>query len=131
VTGRILIVEDHATMREAMRMILEGDGFEVDEASDGPSALAAIRRDPPDLVLLDLHIPGADGPGVLDELKGDPRTAEVRVLVVTATGEEGRADALAHGADDYFIKPFSPAALLSTVARMLDRPQDAEAPEAP
>jgi len=131
VTGRILIVEDHATMREAMRMVLEDDGFEVDEASDASSALSSIRRDPPDLVLLDLHIPGADGPAVLDELKADPRTAGVRVLVVTATGEEGRADALAHGADDYFIKPFSPAALLSTVARMLGRPRGAEAPEAP
>ena len=130
-TGRILIVEDHATMREAMRMVLEDDGFEVDEASDASSALSSIRRDPPDLVLLDLHIPGADGPAVLDELKADPRTAGVRVLVVTATGEEGRADALAHGADDYFIKPFSPAALLSTVARMLGRPRGVEAPEAP
>ena len=60
--ARILIVEDHPTMREAMRLVLEGEGFEIDEAADGVSALERIRQDVPDLVFLDLHIPARAAP---------------------------------------------------------------------
>ena len=94
---RILIVEDHPTMREAMRLVLEREGFEIDEASDGDQALAAVRDDPPDLVLLDMSIPGTAGPDVLAAIKSDPSTSPVRVIVVTATGEEGRSAAMAVG----------------------------------
>lgn len=121
--GRILIVEDHPTMREAMRLVLEGEGFEIDEAPDGDQALAAVRSERPDLVLLDMSIPGTSGPDVLAAVKGDPATADVRVIVVTATGEEGRSAALAGGADHYFTKPFSPIALLHAVEQVLD-PRD-------
>jgi CheY-like chemotaxis protein len=117
--ARILIVEDHPTMREAMRLVLEGEGFEISEASDGPSALERIRQDVPDLVFLDLHIPGMSGAEVLAAVKADPATAGVRVIVVTADGEEGREPALAMGADEYFTKPFSPITLLKTVERVL------------
>jgi len=123
--ARILIVEDHPTMREAMRLVLEGEGFSIDEAADGPAALAKVREDPPDLVFLDMNIPGSSGADVLAAIKGDPATASVRVIVVTADGEEGRERALASGADDYFTKPFSPIALLTTAERVL-RPPDAE-----
>jgi CheY-like chemotaxis protein len=116
---RILIVEDHPTMREAMRLVLEGEGFSIDEAADGRSALDGVRRDPPDLMFLDLNIPGTSGADVLAALKGDPTTADIRVIVVTATGEEGRAQAIRLGADAYFTKPFSPTALLRTVERVL------------
>jgi len=116
---RILIVEDHPTMREAVRLVLEREGFEIDEASDGDQALAAIRDDAPDLVLLDMSIPGTTGPEVLAAVKGDPGTSGVRVIVVTATGEEGRATAMAGGADHYFTKPFSPIALLEAVEEVL------------
>jgi CheY-like chemotaxis protein len=116
---RILIVEDHPTMREAMRLVLEGEGFSIDEAADGRSALDGVRRDPPDLMFLDLNIPGTSGADVLAALKADPTTADVRVIVVTATGEEGRAQAIRLGADAYFTKPFSPTALLRTVERVL------------
>jgi CheY-like chemotaxis protein len=116
---RILIVEDHPTMREAMRLVLEGEGFLIDEAADGDAALEAVRRDPPDLLFLDLNIPGTSGTDVLATLKADPATAATRVIVVTATGEEGRAAALGLGADEYFTKPFSPTALLQTVERVL------------
>ena len=119
---RILVVEDHPTMREAMRLVLEGEGFDIAEAADGDSALESIRRARPDLVFLDLNIPGTSGPEVLSAVRGQPETASIRVIVVTATGEEGRADALALGADGYFTKPFSPAALLETVARVLGGP---------
>jgi CheY-like chemotaxis protein len=114
-TQRILIVEDHPTMREALRLVLEREDLDIVEAGDGNTALALARSEPPDLVLLDLHIPGMPGEEVLTELKADPTTSHARVIVVTATGEEGRARALAVGADAYFTKPFSPTALLRAV----------------
>lgn len=119
---RILIVEDHPTMREAMRLVLDGEGYDLDEASDGDTAIARIRAAPPDLVFLDLHIPGADGTAVLRTVRDDAATRDVRVIVVTATGEEGRAEALALGADGYVTKPFSPAELLATVRAALALP---------
>jgi CheY-like chemotaxis protein len=124
VSARILIVEDHPTMREAMRLVLEGEGFDIDEASDGDQALAAVESERPDLVLLDMSIPGISGPDVLAAVKRDPGNSKVRVIVVTATGEEGRAAAMAGGADHYFTKPFSPIALLQAVEQVLG-PEDA------
>ena len=123
-SARILIVEDHPTMREAMRLVLEGEGFDIDEASDGDQALAAVHEGAPDLVLLDMSIPGTSGPDVLAAVKNDPASSDVRVIVVTATGEEGRAAAMAGGADHYFTKPFSPIALLHAVEEVLG-PKDA------
>jgi CheY-like chemotaxis protein len=115
----ILIVEDHPTMREAMKLILEHEGFVIREAPDGAAALAMVRQQAPDLMFLDLNIPGASGADVLAELKGDPTTRDIRVIIVTATGEEGRDFVLSLGADEYFTKPFSPTALLRTVERVL------------
>jgi CheY-like chemotaxis protein len=115
----ILIIEDHPTMRDAMRLVLEEDGHEVEDASDGEMGLAAVRAHPPDVVLLDLNIPVLSGAEVLQALKEDPATKDVLVIVVTATGEEGRARSLAKGADAYITKPFSPLALLRTVERAL------------
>ncbi len=125
--AEILIVEDHPTMREAMRLILEHEGFEIRDAPDGVAALAMVRERQPDLMFLDLNIPGASGADVLTALKADPATKHVRVIVVTATGEEGRDFALSLGADEYFTKPFSPTALLRTVERVLA----ADHPESP
>jgi CheY-like chemotaxis protein len=71
------------------------------------------------VVLLDLNIPVVSGAEVLETLKADPSTSEVLVVVVTATGEEGRRKAMSQGADGYITKPFSPLALLQTVARVL------------
>jgi two-component system, OmpR family, phosphate regulon response regulator PhoB len=116
---QILIVEDHPTMREAMRMVLEHEGFAIREAADGAAALSMVRQQQPDLVFLDLNIPGTSGADVLRELKGDPETRDVRVIIVTATGEEGREQVINLGADEYFTKPFSPLALLRTVERVL------------
>lgn len=116
----IMIVEDHPTMREAMRMVLEHEGFDIREAGDGQAALAMVRERPPDLLFLDLNIPGTSGAEVLRVLKSDPGTADVRVIIVTATGEEGRDYVLSLGADEYFTKPFSPLALLRTVEKVLE-----------
>jgi two-component system, OmpR family, phosphate regulon response regulator PhoB len=117
--ARILIVEDHPTMRDAMRLVLEENGHEVDDVADGGRGIELVRGDPPDVILLDLNIPVVSGEEVMETLKGDPETARVRIVVVTATGEEGRERALARGADDYITKPFSPLALLQTVERVL------------
>ena len=118
----ILIVEDHPTMRDAMRLVLEEDGHQVEEASDGEIGLAMVRDRPPDVVLLDLNIPVVSGPEVLKSLKSDPATAVVLVIVVTATGEEGRRKVMSLGADGYITKPFSPLALLRSVERVLRDP---------
>jgi CheY-like chemotaxis protein len=118
----ILIVEDHPTMRDAMRLVLEEDGHQVEEATDGAAGIAMVRDRAPDVVLLDLNIPVVSGAEVLETLKSDPATAEVLVVVVTATGEEGRRKALSKGADGYITKPFSPLALLRTVERVLRGP---------
>lgn len=124
----ILIVEDHPTMREAMKMVLLPEGFDIREASDGQAALAMVKDHAPDLVFLDLNIPGTTGSEVLRLLKSDPSTSSVRVIIVTATGEEGREFVLALGADGYFTKPFSPLELLRTVERVLGPPAPTEAP---
>ncbi len=125
----ILIVEDHPTMREAMKLILEHEGFEIREAPDGSAALTMARQQPPDLMFLDLNIPGRSGADVLSQIKGDPGTKDVRVIIVTATGEEGRDYVLSLGADEYFTKPFSPMALLRTVEKVLAQPSAEPHPE--
>jgi CheY-like chemotaxis protein len=117
--ARILLVEDHATMRDAMRMILEGEGFSVEEAADARAALVAVDRTRPALVLLDLNIPGGPGLDVLTALKDDPATGSIPVIVVTAEGEEGHAGAIRRGAHDYLTKPFSPRVLLRSVEQAL------------
>ena len=123
--AKILIVEDHPTMREAMRLVLEGEGFEIDEAADGQAALDRVRADPPDLVFLDMNIPGSSGAEVLMQIKADPATDGVKVIIVTADREEGRERAIGMGADEYFTKPFSPITLLQTVERVLSSPPPA------
>ncbi len=125
----IMIVEDHPTMREAMRLILEHEGFEIREAPDGGTALTLARERPPDLMFLDLNIPGTNGAEVLTALKADPATRDIRVIIVTATGEEGREFVTALGADEYFTKPFSPTALLRTVEQVLDEPSGSPTPD--
>lgn len=120
----ILIVEDHPTMREAMKLILEHEGFEIREAPDGASAMTMVQEQPPDLMFLDLNIPGTSGVDVLTQIKADPDTKDVRVIVVTATGEEGRSAAMAVGADHYFTKPFSPIALLQAVEEVMGTESD-------
>ncbi len=124
----ILIVEDHPTMREAMRLVLEHEGFEINAAADGQSALEMARSDPPDVMFLDMNLPGASGADILQQLKADPVTAAIRVIVITAVGEEGREFALSLGADEYFTKPFSPLALLRTVERVLGTDEAADEP---
>ncbi len=118
--ARILIVDDHPTMREAMRLVLDDEGFTVDEAADGARALELVARDRPDLVLLDLNMPGISGPDLLEALKASRVTSGIPVVVVTAEEEEGRRAAMQAGAEDYLTKPFSPHALVRTVEQVLE-----------
>ena len=125
---RILLVEDDATIREMTQLSLQRDGFTVETAADGPSGLQAFRDAPPDLVLLDLMLPGLDGVSVCRAIR---ETSVVPVVMLTA-----RSDALdvvvglEAGADDYITKPFEPAVLaarLRAVLRRVTRPEQ-EAP---
>ena len=117
--ARVLIVEDHPTMREAMRMVLADEGFAVDQVADGGRALDLVASDRPDLVLLDLNIPGISGSDLLEALKASSATSGIPVIVVTAEEEEGRRAAMRAGAEDYLAKPFSPRALVRLVERVL------------
>jgi DNA-binding response OmpR family regulator len=117
--ARVLIVDDHPTMREAMRMVLADEGFAVDQAADGARALDLVASDRPDVILLDLNIPGISGSDLLAALRATSATSGIPVIVVTAEEEEGRRAAMQAGAQDYLTKPFSPRALVRTVERVL------------
>ena len=115
---RILLVEDDATIRGGLRDALRSEGYEVLLAADGRQGLEAGLREDPDLILLDLMLPGMDGYEVLARLRKD--AVETPVLVLTARGlEEDRVKGFALGADDYVVKPFSLAELLARVASRL------------
>ncbi|MGC8490178.1 MAG: response regulator [Syntrophobacteraceae bacterium] len=120
--SKILVVEDDEDIAQLLALTMKKAGFEVAVSENGQEALHLIRRHPPDLLLLDLMIPGVDGFEVCREIKRDPRTAEVPVLILTARGEEiDRIIGLELGADDYVVKPFSPRELLLRVRAILRR----------
>ena len=103
---RILVVEDEMQIARTLRDYLEVAGFDVTVVGDGSAALASARGDRPDLVVLDLGLPGMDGLDVARELR---RTSTVPIVMLTARGEEAdRIVGLELGADDYLVKPFSP-----------------------
>ena len=124
--SRVLIVEDNHSLAFGLRNNLEIEGYQVDVADDGPSGLAAARRMQPDLVVLDLMIPGMDGYRVLRQLREDGLT--MPVLILTARGEEAdKVLGFRLGADDYVTKPFGVLELLARVEALLrrSRPQGA------
>ncbi len=116
---RVLVVDDDETVREVLRRYLTRDGHEVLEAGDGVTGLNLARTANPDLVVLDLMLPGMDGLDVCRELR---RSSTVPVIMLTALGEESdRVVGLEYGADDYVVKPFSPRELALRVGRVLER----------
>jgi DNA-binding response OmpR family regulator len=121
---RVLVVDDEAGIRKVLRAYLEREGFVVDEAADGPSALTHLEDGPraaPDLVLLDIGLPGVDGLEVLRRVRS---RSDVYVLLVTARAEEvDRLVGLGVGADDYITKPFSPREVVARVKAVLRRPR--------
>ncbi len=119
---RIMIIEDERDMAELVAMRLTREHYEAAVAYDGREGLDRIRCDPPDLVLLDIMLPGMSGTEVLRELRGDPRTASVPVIMLTARTEDvDIVVGLQLGADDYVTKPFSMSVLLARIAAVLRR----------
>lgn len=113
---KLLIADDEEGVRSLVRMTLEVDSFEILEAADGHEALALARRHRPDLLLLDVAMPGLSGFDVCRSVKGDPATASITVIMLTAKAQDSeRQEGLEAGADDYFTKPFSPLVLLTKV----------------
>src|ERR1700743_1487743 len=103
-------------MREYLTNLLRSSGYRVDEVVDGGEALTAIRAEVPDLVISDVMMPGMDGLQLVAALRGEPRTAAVPVLLLSArAGQEASIEGLQAGADDYLVKPFSAAELLARV----------------
>ena len=121
-TQRILIVEDHADIRRLIRMTLEFEDFEIHEASDGAFGLSLARATLPDIVLLDVMMPGElDGLQVCQRLKQDEATRHIKVVLLTARGQARDREAGQHaGADEYLVKPFSPLQLIETIERLLE-----------
>ncbi|MGN0845917.1 MAG: response regulator transcription factor [Kiritimatiellia bacterium] len=119
----ILIVEDDSTIRTLLQMMLRNAGFtHVKTASRGDDGLDAIRRDRPQLVLLDIMLPGLDGLTICSRVHEDPELADVRIIMLTAKSEdEDIVRGLELGADDYVIKPFSREVLLARIHAVLRR----------
>lgn len=124
----VLIIEDEKNIRELIKYNLQDDGYLVSEEMSGDSGLRRIQQDLPDLVLLDLMLPGMDGLSVCKAVKQNPKTASVPVIMLTAKGEEiDKVLGLEIGADDYITKPFSPRELLARVKAVLRRGREAPA----
>ncbi|HEX6202711.1 MAG TPA: response regulator [Thermoanaerobaculia bacterium] len=123
---RVVLVEDEPDIAEVLRYNLEKEGLRVLVARRGDTALEAIRRDPPDLVLLDLMLPGLDGLELTRVLRRDAATARLPIVMLTARGEEvDRIVGLELGADDYVTKPFSPREVVLRVKAVLRRAAEA------
>jgi len=132
VTRRILIVEDEREIRDLLAHYLRKEGFSPIAAGDGETALSLARRERPDLVLLDILLPSADGLDVLRSIRADSRIGNTPVVMLTAKGDEtDRVVGLELGADDYIPKPFSPREVVARIKAILRRvsARDSAAPE--
>ncbi|BBM69816.1 response regulator transcription factor [Rhodothermus marinus] len=128
-TPRVLIVEDEPSIALSLRFLMEQEGYEAHVVEDGEAALEACRNVPPDLVLLDVMLPGMSGFEVCRQLKAGPDGQAIKVVLVTARGretdlEKGRAV----GADAYIVKPFAIREVMETVRTLLNRSGEAEQP---
>ena len=125
----IFAVEDEEDILDLIRHHLTKEGFVVATATNGLEAVKAVQRKPPDLILLDLMLPGLDGLEVCRQLKKDPKTAGVPILMVTAKDEESDVvTGLELGADDYIVKPFRMKELIARVRAALRRQRPALRP---
>jgi len=126
----ILVVDDEADLVELVSYNLRKEGFAVDSASDGETALTKIRKGRYDLVVLDLMLPGIQGIELCRILRNEPETAGLPIIMLTAKGEEvDRILGLEMGADDYMTKPFSPRELIARVRAVLRRLKGKPIPE--
>src|SRR5258705_5337023 len=121
-THRVLVVDDEPDIRALVRYQLGKEGYRVTTAAKGTEALRSAREERPDLVVLDLMLPGLSGYDILAELRRRDETRDVGVILLTARKEEpDRIKGLSLGADDYLAKPFSPKELVLRVAAILRR----------
>jgi DNA-binding response OmpR family regulator len=119
---KVLLVDDEDQLRKVMKDLLERDGYDVEEASDGVQALDQVDRHAPDIIVLDLNLPGLDGFGVLTHLRSRPATSEIPVVVLTAHGdEESEVRVFELGADDFLSKPFRARTLSARLQAVLGR----------
>ena len=126
----VLVIDDEAPIRLLCRVNLEAEGMPVLEAGDGPSGLDAARSGSPDVILLDVMMPGLDGWGVAEALLEDERTADIPIIFLTARAEfRDRARGLDIGGVDYITKPFNPVELAPLVRGLLDRLERGERDE--
>ena len=127
---KILVVDDEEDILELLRFNLSGEGFQVVCAATGEEALEKVKFEAPDLILLDLMLPGIDGLEVARRLKHHSRTREIPLVMLTAKGEEGDiVKGLEIGADDYITKPFSRKVLGARIRAVLRRKETAPAEE--
>jgi DNA-binding response OmpR family regulator len=127
---RVLVIDDEAPIRLLCRVNLEAEDMGVLEAADGPSGLALARAELPDIVLLDVMMPGLDGWGVAEQLLADEDTSGIPIIFLTARAEfRDRARGLDIGGVDYITKPFNPVELAPLVRGLLDRLQRGERDE--
>ncbi|MEM8738929.1 MAG: response regulator transcription factor [Planctomycetota bacterium] len=119
---KITIVEDERDLLELLKYNLDREGYDVTTAETGEDGLKLVRRQPPDLILLDLMLPSMDGLEVCRSLKARPDTSDIPVIMLTAKGEESDiVQGLELGADDYITKPFSPRILMARIKAVLRR----------
>ena len=127
--SEVLIVEDEVDIRRLIRLHLERDGFRCRSAGSGTEALRELAAALPDLVVLDLMLPELDGLELCRRIRGDPRSAAVPIIMLTAKADEvDRVVGLELGADDYVAKPFSPRELVARVRAVLRRTRPGAAP---
>ncbi len=129
-SGKILVVDDEMHIRELVKFNLEKAGYKVLEAGNGLDAVAIVKGDRPDLVVLDLMLPGIDGLDVCRTLKSQRETSGIPIIMLTAKSDEiDKVIGLELGADDYLTKPFSPREMVARVKAVLRRSQKPSTPE--
>ncbi len=128
--ARVLIVDDEAPIRLLCRVNLEAEQMQVLEAGDGPTGLETARREKPDVILLDVMMPGLDGWRVAEELLEDPATSSIPIVFLTARAElRDRARGLDLGGLDYITKPFNPVDLAPMIRDLIERVEGGEREE--
>jgi DNA-binding response OmpR family regulator len=125
--SHVLVVDDDATVREVVLSYLRAEGYDVSEAADGETALSMVGHERPDLVVLDVMLPGVDGLEVIRRIRSG---GDLPVIMLTALGsEEDRVVGLELGADDYLTKPFSPRELVLRIGSVLRRAGESTSPD--
>jgi DNA-binding response OmpR family regulator len=129
-SSRIFLVEDDAEMRRVTRVLLMRSGYRVSEASSAEDALAEISRSLPDAAVIDINLPGLSGIKLVEILRGEPKTAALPILLLTALNQgTDKVRGLQKGADDYVTKPYDPAELAARVEALIRRSRQGVAPD--